>query len=398
MKSQDVISALKLRASYGVNGTLPSSNYGWRSLAAYSYQYLGEPGGALANAADANLSWETSYTANVALEFGFFDDRLRGSVEWFNRDSKDLLQSVPISYITGFSSTLRNVGEINNKGIEFELSGDIIKNSNFRWSAGINGSHVDSKVTSLYGKQDIIWSDPTGGDSRAQFIYREGESTLAFYGREWAGVDPENGQNLWFVNEQEGDDPVKEDKMVNGRKAVYDYNDANEVIIGDAHAALFGGFNTDIEWKGLTVGLNFTYKIGGKLYDGAAKDVADDGYYWERTRSKFYYDQMWRADNRTNGTLPRLSGDDWTDAMRCSTRWLYDASYLRLSTVSVGYTLPSDVVKKMHLKNARVYFNGGNLLTFSKYKNADPVVNEYGTRGWETPVGKTYTFGIELSF
>ncbi|MBO5804949.1 MAG: TonB-dependent receptor [Bacteroidales bacterium] len=398
MKSQDVVSALKLRASYGVNGTLPSSNYGWRSLAAYSYQYLGEPGGALANAADANLSWETSYTANVALEFGFFDDRLRGSVEWFNRDSKDLLQSVPISYITGFSSTLRNVGEINNKGIEFELSGDIIKNSNFRWSAGINGSHIDSKVTSLYGKQDIIWSDPTGGDARAQFIYREGESTLAFYGREWAGVDPENGQNLWFVNEQEGDDPVKEDKMVNGKKAVYDYNDANEVIIGDAHAALFGGFNTDIEWKGLTVGLNFTYKIGGKLYDGAAKDVADDGYYWERTRSKFYYDQMWRADNRTNGTLPRLSGDDWTDAMRCSTRWLYDASYLRLSTVSVGYTLPSDVVKKMHLKNARVYFNGGNLLTFSKYKNADPVVNEYGTRGWETPVGKTYTFGIELSF
>jgi outer membrane receptor protein involved in Fe transport len=261
MKSQDVVSALKLRASYGVNGTLPSSNYGWRALAGYSYQYYGEPGGALVNAADPSLSWETSYTANVALEFGFFDDRLRGNVEWFNRDSKDLLQNVPISYITGFSSTLQNVGEINNKGIEFELSGDLIKNTDFRWSLGVNGSHIDSKVTKLYGAQDIIWSDPTGGDARAQYIYREGESTLAFYGREWAGVDPENGQNLWFVNEQEGDDPVKEDKMVNGRKAVYKYSKANEVIIGDAHADLFGGFNTDIEWKGLSVALNFIYKI-----------------------------------------------------------------------------------------------------------------------------------------
>ena len=171
------------------------------------------------------------------------------------------------------------------------------------------------------------------------------------------------------------------------------------MIIGDAHAALYGGFNTDIEWKGLTVGLNFTYKIGGDLYDGAAKDVCDDGYYWERTRSKFYYDNMWTSTHRTGENIqPRISGEDWNDAMRISTRHLYDASYLRLATVTVGYTFPKDLVKKAKLSNARVYFNGGNLLTFSKYKLADPVVNEYGTRGWETPVGKTYTFGIELSF
>ena len=116
------------------------------------------PGGGLVNAADASLSWETSYTTNVGLEFGFFDDRLRGSVEWFSRDSKDLLQDVPISYITGFSSTLQNVGEINNQGVEFEISGDIIKNTDFRWSLGVNGSHIDSKVTKLYGGQDIIWT------------------------------------------------------------------------------------------------------------------------------------------------------------------------------------------------------------------------------------------------
>ena len=391
MKDINWISNLRLRASYGVNGTLPSSNNGWRSLASYSYQYGGEPGGALANAADANLSWETSYTSNFALEFGFLDERIKGSIEYFNRDSKDLLQDVPISYITGFSSTLKNVGEINNKGIEFELSGDIIANKDFRWSASINGSHVNSKVTKLYGGQDIIWSDPTGGDARAYFKYKEGHSTLAYWGREWAGVDKETGRNLWYSHNE------NEDKKVNGRSVVYDLEDADETFIGDVHPALFGGFNTDFEWKGITLGLNFTYKLGGKLQDGAERDVADDGYYWERTRAKYYYDNMWTA-SRTNGTQPRLSGEDWEDAMERSSRHIYDATFLRLSTVSVGYTIPKEIVKKAGLASARVYFNGGNLLTFSKYKNADPVVNEYGTRGWETPVGKTYTFGVELSF
>ena len=343
------------------------------------------------NAADQALSWETSYTTNVALELGFWDERLKASVEYFNRDSKDLLQDVPISYITGFSSTLKNVGEINNKGIEFEVSGDIIKNSNFRWSAAINGSHINSTVTKLYGGQDIVWTDPTGGDSRAYFIYREGESTLAFWGREWAGVDPATGVNMWYSNND------NEDTKVNGRRVVYDFNDADETIIGNVHPALFGGFNTDVEWKGLSLGLNFTYKLGGVLQDGAERDVADDGYYWERTRAKYYYDNMWTATH-TNATQPRLSGEDWTDAMQRSSRHIYNASYLRLSTISLGYTIPQNFVKKAKLSSARVYFNGGNLLTFSKYKNADPVVNEYGTRGWETPVGKTYTFGIELSF
>ena len=392
MKSQDVISALRLRASYGVNGTLPSSNYGWRSLAGYSYQYQAEPGGGLINAADATLSWETSYTTNVGLEFGFFDDRLRGSVEWFSRDSKDLLQDVPISYITGFSSTLQNVGEINNKGIEFEISGDIIKNTDFRWSLGINGSHIDSKVTKLYGGQDIIWTDPTGGDSRAYYIYREGESTLSFWGYEWAGVNPDNGKNIWFSN-NENSDYVD----ANGRNIVYDYSDADEVIIGNVHPALYGGINTDIEWKGLTFGLNFTYKLGGKLQDGAERDVADDGYYWERIRSADYCYNQWKTPGQVTHQ-PQVRGIDLTDAMERSSRHVYDASYLRLSTVNLGYTIPKNAVKKVGLSNVRVYFTGGNLLTFAKYKLADPVVNEYGTRGWETPVSKSYTFGIELSF
>jgi TonB-linked outer membrane protein, SusC/RagA family/TonB-dependent outer membrane receptor, SusC/RagA subfamily, signature region len=391
MQGQDVISNLRLRASYGVNGTLPSSNYGWRSLASYGYKYMETPGGALANAADASLSWETSYTTNVALEFGFFDNRLTGSVEYFNRDSKDLLQDVPISRVTGFSTTLQNVGRINNHGIEFELSGDIIKTSDWRWTLGMNGSFLKSKVVELYGGEDIIWWDPTGDDDRAKFIYREGESTLAFYGREWAGVEYETGAPMWYSNNDEAD------RTLNGRNVVYDYTDADEVIIGDATPIVYGGINTDVNWKGLSLALNFNYKVGGDLYDGAEKDIADDGYYWNRIRGQRYFENLWTPSNPT-GTEPLIRGTDLEDAMVKGSRHIYDATFLRLKNVTLSYNLPKSILTPIHLSGARVYFTGGNLLTFSKYKLTDPEVNTYGTRGWETPIGKTYTFGVEFSF
>ena len=109
---------------------------------------------------------------NFALEFGLFDNRLNGTVEFFNRDSKDLLQDVPISYVTGFGSTLKNIGSINNNGWEVELNGDIIRNSDFRWSAGLNATFLKSKVVELYDGEDIIWHDPTEA-MHAKFIYRE---------------------------------------------------------------------------------------------------------------------------------------------------------------------------------------------------------------------------------
>ena len=250
-------------------------------------------------------------------------------------------------------------------------------------------------MTKLYKGADIIWYDPTGGDDRAQFIYREGESTLAFYGYEWAGVDKTNGKSVYYVNDPTN---VKAgDFEYNGKGATYDYSKANYKVIGDAMPKVSGGFNTNVAYKGIDLGLSFIYKIGGKLYDGAYKDVADDGYYWERIRAKSYYENMWTPTN-TNGSQPALSGLDLTDAMQYSTRQMHDASFLRLKSLSVGYSLPRTWTSKVMINNARVFFNASNLLTFSKYKEADPEVNQYGTRGWETPIGKTFVFGIDLKF
>lgn len=395
LKNNSLLSDLRLRASYGVNGTLPNNNYGYMNLVTYGSKYMGQPGGTLSTLANSKLSWETSYTYNLGVDFGLWNNRLTGTVEYFSRTSKNLLQDVPISTVTGFSSTLSNIGRINNSGVEVELSADIVKSRDFHWTTSVNASFLSSKVKKLYQGADIIWYDPTGADDRAQYIYRPGQSVLAFYGYEWAGVDKTNGNSVYYVNNASS--KTAGDFVYNGRGATYDYNKANYTVIGNAVPDVYGGINSNLTYKGIDFSLSFTYKLGGDLYDGAYKDMADDGYYWQRTRAKSYFKNMWTTTH-TDGTEPRLRGIDLTDAMQYSSRHIFNASYLRLKSLSFGYTVPRALTSKVWLENVRVFFNTTNLLTFSKYKEADPEVNTYGTRGWETPIGKTFVFGIDMKF
>ena len=388
------INSLRIRASYGLNGTLPSPNNSWRALATYNNKYMEQPGGGLANSPNPNITWETNYNTTAAVEFGLFKNKLFGSLEYYNRDTKDLLQNVPQSLITGFSSSVKNVGQINNKGWEILLGSDIINQNDWKWTLSVNAATLSSKVIKLNDGEEIIWNDPTGGDARTRFIYREGESTLAFYGLEWAGVDQTNGKNVWYINDPNNPDG---DFEFNGRGATYSYTKAQRVIIGNANPKLFGGINTNVEYKNISLGLNFNYKIGGKLYDGANKDVADDGYYWERMHSQDFIDNTWDP-NTQSGSYPVITGRDLEDVNQVSSRHIYDASFLRLKNVVLAYNLPTQVLQSARISNARIFFNGSNLLTFSKYKIADPEVNQYSTRGWETPIAKTFTFGIDFSF
>ena len=352
------------------------------------------PGAAISTVADADLSWETSYTSNIALEFGLLDQRITGTVEYFNRDSRNLLQDVPISRVTGFSSTLQNIGEINNHGIEVELYGEIVKNNDLTWGLGLTASHINSKVTKLYGGQNIIWNEPTGGDARTKFIFQEGESTLAVYGREWAGVDRETGKNVWYMNNE---NTTSQPTTVNGRPATFRYQDASEKIIGDIHPKLFGGITSNLSWKGISVDLAFTYKLGGYTYDAAGRDVTEDGYYWERIMSLDQYNNRWTPENK-DAKYPQRVAVDFEDVNQKSSRHLHKADYLRLKSLNIGYNLPKSIVNKIKVSSARVYFNGMNLWTVAAYDVYDPEVNEYGSRGWETPIGKTYTFGVEFTF
>ena len=387
MQGIDWLSNLRLRASYGVNGTLPPNDYGHMSLTSYRSRYMGNPGGSLTSAPNPNLKWETSYTYNLALEFGLFANRLSGTIEYFNRDSKNLLQDVPISLVTGMSSTLSNIGEINNRGWEIELNGDVIRNGNFTWNLGITASAISSKVTKMYDSQELIYG--------SRFIYKEGFSPLSLYGREYAGVQEVDGFGVsaWYLNNDR-----TPDLTINGRPATLDYTKADEKIIGKIDPDLFGGIFSNFRWKGILLDLNFIYKIGGKTYDwGTGREAADDGYYWERTVTKDQYENRWTPENK-NTKYPQIIGMDFEDVRQHSTRHMHDATFLRLKNITLSYSLPKQIVEKAKMSNARIYFNGANLWTLAAYKVYDPEVNASGVRGWEMPIGKTFTFGLEIGF
>lgn len=385
------INQIKLKASYGTNGTLPTDNYGFMSLVTFGQNYNGKPGGAISTLGNNLLDWEESYSFNVGTEFSLFNNRLYGSVDYFSRDSKNLLQNVNISQVIGISSVLRNVGVINNKGLEISLGGDIIRNEDFRWSASVNTSLTKSKVEKLADGQDIIWSDPTGGDARVDFIYQEGSDVYTYYIKEWGGVDPSNGKPIWYTN-----DGTDGEFLHNGRGATNSVADAYQVPFGSPIPKAFGGINSDLEYKGFALSLNFNYKIGGKIFDAGSRDVAEDGYYWERIRSQYAIDNAWTPEN-PNALFPKVNGNDPEDGITRSSRHLHDASYIRLKNVNLSYRLPASVTNKIGLSSTRIFFNGTNLLTAAKFKYADPEVNQFGTRGWEMPFGKTYTFGLEIS-
>ena len=178
---------------------------------------------------------------------------------------------------------------------------------------------------------------------------------------------------------------------------VYDYTDADEIILADLVPLVYGGINTDLSWKGLTLGLNFNYKIG-QMYDGAEQNTTDDGYFWERIRSKNMWENRWTDATKETATLPRIIGNDSEDFEQAGSRHLHNGSFIRLKTITLGYNLPKKFVSKIGFQNTRFYFSGQNLFTLAAWKYCDPEVDAYGTQGWGIPQSKTYTFGVEFSF
>ena len=386
-----IIDNLRLRAGYGVSGTTPTSDYGWRSLTSYGARYMEKPGGGLANIGNDLLTWEDNYTTNIGLDFGLLNNRLHGTIEFYNRDSKNLLQSVQVSRVTGFSSTLQNVGEINNKGLEIELGGDIIRTKDWTWDANLSISFNKNKVTKLYGGLDIIRT--LGPDGEVRTILREGNPILSLYGREWAGVQQSTGYNVWYTNNDKNDSSIKG----YNKNVSYNFNDCAEVILCDLNPFAQGGVNTTVSWKNVSLGLNFIYKIGGYVYDQMSRDVNDDGYYWERIMCADTYKGRWTYD-KGQGIYPMRVYDDLEDAMIRSSRHQNPASFLRLRNISLSYSIPQGIAQKVGLSGARIFFNGTNLFTWSAFKLYDPEVPWYCGRGWELPISKTYTFGLEFSF
>ena len=373
----DIITDLKIRASYGVNGTLPSQYYEHLSLFGNGYNYQDNPGSAPSNIANPDLAWEKNNNLNIGFDARLFD-RINISFDYYNRDTKDLLQKVPTSMVVGFSSVLKNVGSMNNRGVELDISADVFKDSQIRWNTGLALSHNRNKVTKLYGGQDII-SGTT--------ILREGESYYSWWTREWAGVDPETGEEQWVLNTQNEDGSLNKELTKNPAQA-------QRIVAGKPDPTIIGGWRNSISWKGLELNALFSFTLGGHIMNDAAL------LYLETDGEAFYTaigeDQLkrWQKPGDITDVPRRINGYQY--ARYGSDRHMKSSNHLRLKSLSLSYALPSRLLKTAGISNMRVFVSGSNLLTWAAYKNVDPEQSINGVTSFAFPNTKSFTFGIEV--
>lgn len=377
MENLAYINDLKIRASYGVNGTLPNSLTGHMQLIGYGYNYMKNPGSFPSQLANPDLSWEKNYNFNIGFDARLFD-RVGITFDYYNRNTKDLLQSQPVYLVTGFSSILKNVGEMQNKGVELDVNVDVFRDTPLKWTTGLNLSHNSNKVKKLYGGKDII--DGTS-------ILREGESYYSWWSREWAGVDPETGEEQWVLNTKNNDGSLN-------KELTKDPSKAQRVIIGKPDPVIIGGWRNTLSWKGVELNALFTYSLGGHIMDDIELlYLGTDG---ETPYYNISADQLnrWQKPGDKTDVPRRVNGNPY--ARYASDRYMKSSNYLRLKTLSLSYTLPSRWVRSAKMNNVRVFFSGSNLLTWSAYKNVDPEQAINGVTSFAFPALKTFTFGFEI--
>jgi len=368
------LSNLMLRASYGAQGNDNIGYYAYQAL--YSIQNnLGESGLIASRLATPELSWETNLNLNIGLDFGFFNNRLSGSVEFFERRSKDLLFSKNLVPSSGFSSTSQNIGAVKNYGWEFTLEGYPVSTKDWKWRLSVNATTYKNKIISLPSAE--MWS----GTKK----WVKGGSLYDFYLVEWAGVNPETGEPQWYKYNDNGEKVITEDYSSTAAK--------DKVKSGSSLPDLSGGFQSDLSFKGFELSALFVYTIGGKIYNGDKLSLQHQGSAG-RTWSVDMLDR-WTPEN-TNTDVPRLTTEPKSSWTNQSTRFLVDRSYLRLKTVTLSYTFPKNWLIPVGVKNANVFVQAENLFTITKEQGLDPEQTFDGTTYYRYPTMRTISFGLNV--
>lgn len=369
---------LRIRASYGVSGTLPSNYYYHKSFysSGTSESYGPQGGFRISGAFNPDLTWEKNHSANFAIEGRVFD-RARFSVDFYTKKTTDLLMSATTAAISGITSVLRNVGNMLNKGVEIDVNVDIIKKRDVTWSVGANWTTNKNEVLKLSFEGERLPSAP--------FIRYEGSSYYQYYCREYLGVDSETGRPM-FARITDGVQSV-----------VYDARDASLVVMEGmtADAKGYGGVNSSFRFKGITLSMLWNYRYGHYVWDQAQDQIAADG-------SNQYFANIGKEQLRR-----WQKPGDITDVPRRipyqyagyydSSRMLLKGDYLRLKNLTLSYSLPKNWINKVGLDGVRVYTSGTNLLTFTGLY-FDPESPRYnGFVNWNTPPERTITFGLEIT-
>ena len=381
LSTADWLSALTLKASYGAQGNDNLGTY-YASSGLYSIvSQAGENALVSDRLATPGLKWETNLNFNVGIDFSLFNNRFSGSFDFFQRRSKDLLYSRPLATSLGYTSVDENIGALKNTGFEIDLKGTLIHTRDFAWRLGVNLTHYKNVVTDLPLK-DM----PITGVTRLKV----GRSVYDFYLREWAGVNPENGDPLWYKDVKDTQNNVI------GRTTTNDYAKADYYYVNKSSLPkVYGGFNTAFTYKGFELSAIFAYSIGGYIVDRDVTMLWSNGSSTGRAWSTEML-KRWTPENRyTDVPALKTVSNNWNAN---STRNLFNNSYLRMKNITLSYNFPQPMIKKISLSSLQLFVKADNLLTISGNQGLDPEQGITGLTYYRYPAMRSISGGVNVSF
>lgn len=382
----DWINTLKLRASYGQVGNEDLGGF-YVAHPTFDVGYNnGSEGGILGSSAgNPDLTWETNIQSDIALEFGFFNNRIFGSVEYYKRQSKDLLFDVPLPTSSGFDSFPDNIGDMENSGIEVDLSANIIDKQNFRWKFNINAATLKNEITRLPQEELINGSKKlvVGGD------------IFNYWLRDWHGVDPLDGSALYALDPAEKSGAVDERVTADGTEVTIDQNKALYHFSGSALPDVYGAFSNTFTYKNFELGFTFTYQLGGKTYDSNYSNLMDSGTAGTALSTDIL--NRWQQPGDITN-VPRLDDARINVFGAGSDRWLIKSDYLALRQVNFAYNLPSNINDKLSINNSKIYINGENLFVSNARQGLESGQSFNGTTSNRFTPSRVITLGVKLTF
>ncbi len=383
------INQLKLRASYGelgnsrilklVNNVFVADYYPAQATFALDNNNQNEPGVLRSSLGAPDLEWETSANFDVAVEFGLFD-RVRGSIEYYNKESQNLIFNVPVAFSDGADSKLENIGTLFNRGIELSLSADIFKNEDFSWNLTINAATIQNEFTEL-PQGEII-----NGSKKLQV----GKGLFDYWIRDWYGVDPSDGSGLFVA-----DDPTASNvRTINGVAVTPNSTNAKFHYAGSAIPDLTGSIVNEFRYKNFSLSTLFTYQIGGESLDTNYAGIMSAGTYGEAKHVDIL--NRWQQPGDITD-VPRMDASlssQWDVGF--SDRWLTDASFLNLRQANLAYTFDSEAAEKIGLSYLRLYATAENVFSINARKGLNVQQQFNGNTSNVFTPSRIISFGLNL--
>lgn len=373
------VSALKLRASYGVVGNQEIGDYEY-SLRYTAGQYDGSSSYSKENALNDDLKWETTSSFNVGADLGLFDNRVNIVTDVYYKKTSDLLLEVPASLGDGVSTQLRNVGNVENKGVELSVDADIIRSKNLTWNIAANIAHNKNSITDMGSTNNLIT-----GDSN-ETILRKGEALGSFYGLQFAGI-VQRGEDVSKLPTMNGKTPAPGDVKYVDQDGNSRIDSKDRVVMGSIQPGFTYGFSSRLRWKQFDLSVLLSGSHGNKLFNALGRRLEQTSDSYNLLRSVL---NSWTPENASQ-RYPLASNERPTSYI--DSRYVENASFLKLRNLTIGYNVP---LRAGFPVKVRIFATGSNLFTITPYSGFDPEVAS-GTDSGAYPSARSFVFGIDLT-